>query len=168
MIHIYTGDGKGKTTAAFGLAMRKYGRGGKVLISQFLKPELSGEALVAEGLGIEIIYRTEPRGFIWEMDEENRHLLYKSTQDIFLECKRRVKDFDMLVMDEIICAVGCKMIDEEEVLCFLAQIKYSAEVVLTGRGAGRRLIGAADYVSEIKCIKHPFEHGAAARKGIEF
>jgi cob(I)alamin adenosyltransferase len=168
MIHVYTGDGKGKTTAAFGLAIRSFGQGGRVLIIQFLKSELSGEGMSAQKLGIEVICRAKPQGFIWEMDEESLRLLCEDTRATFEECVKRAGDFDMLVLDEIICAVDRGIIDENVVLDFISRVPPGLEVVLTGRGAGPRLMEAADYVSQISCVKHPFNCGTPARKGIEY
>lgn len=168
LVHVYTGDGKGKTTAAFGLAMRCRGRGGRVLIAQFLKSVKTGEAISAEKLGIEVICNAKPRGFVWEMDENERRELSENTLETLRECERRARDVDLLVLDEVINAVFSKILDEGELLRFLEARPHGVEVVLTGRGAGEAVIGAADYVSRIENVKHPFEKGVAARCGIEF
>lgn len=157
LIHIYTGDGKGKTTAAVGLAVRALGHGMKVLYMYFnKKPGLYGynEIQNLRQLGARVI----------DFDDfvsENHDLagLVRIVTD---------ENPDLLILDEILISVQYGMIDEHCMLEFLAQKPSHLEVVLTGRGANDELIAVADYVSNIQKIKHPFDRKIYSREGIEY
>lgn len=162
-IHIYTGNGKGKTTCATGLAARCAGYDNKVLFYQFLKCEPSGEQL-ALGKTIEFHCLKEKFGFVCNMSEAEKAEICKKTKELFEDAC--TKQCDMLVLDEILGAITCGFVSEQDVIDFLKKTK--CEVVLTGRDASERLIEVADYVTEMKEIKHIFEKGVSARRGIEF
>ena len=163
LIHIYCGDGKGKTTAATGLAVRAAGSGMKVLFARFLKNENSAELCVLDQIpGIEVIHlpkSQEEKAETKQMYEE----LWKYALD-------RAKNgaCDMLVMDEFMAADRYGLIPHEEAIQFLKEKPEGLEVVLTGRDPSEDLIRTADYVSEIRKVKHPFDCGVYARRGIEY
>lgn len=170
LIHIYCGENKGKTTAAVGLAVRSFGSGFKVIFSQFLKTSPSGELVSFEKLGIKVYRITKPKGFTWEMNEEELSLLKEEHNKLFKEVTSLV-DGDgsktLLVCDELVGAYAGGHIDKEMVMEFLDNKPANLEVVLTGRNPGEELMEIADYITEMKKIKHPMDKGINARKGIE-
>jgi len=175
LVQIYTGDGKGKTTAAFGLAVRAAGRGGKVLIYQFLKPtslEL-GERIAIEksGLGITV----DCLNTSWDMFKslEDGDMFAKTGIAISHELERisrlaEDKVYDCIILDEIVFCVARGLAKIEDIRKLIAGRDGSVEIVMTGRGASDELIELADLVTEMKNIKHPFDKGIYARKGIEY
>lgn len=171
LIHIYTGDGKGKTTCAIGLAMRAWGRGFNILFVQFLKGSHSGELTTIEKLGerLEVRRSKEVKKFVWNMNEEELKSTKYDTKDLFDNAIKEVfkSDYDMLVLDELMGSISNKFISVEDVISFLANKPKKLEIVMTGRRAPKELIELADYVSEILPIKHPAEKGISARKGVE-
>ena len=167
MIHIYTGDGKGKTTAACGLALRAAGCGKTVLVVQFLKDGTSGEVCAFENFKNITVMSAETKGFLWEMTNDEKQETKSVHEKLFETALEQSKDFDVIVFDEILGAISAEMIDEDAVLEFL-ETKPETEIVLTGRSPSEKLIELADYVSEIKCVKHPMNNGVPARKGIEY
>ncbi|MFT9056488.1 MAG: cob(I)yrinic acid a,c-diamide adenosyltransferase [Ethanoligenens sp.] len=167
LIHIYTGNGKGKTTAAMGLACRAAGAGLRVLIAQFLKGRDTGELVSLKTLGIPVM-RTDVKKFIPYMDAAERANCKASQEHCFREACAQMGNFDLVILDEIIGATAAGMIELDELLNCVKSKPSQTELVLTGRNAPQALIDCADYVSEIQCIKHPYENGVQARKGIEF
>ncbi len=171
LIHIYCGEGKGKTTSAIGLAIRCAGAEGKVLLFQFLKRDTSSERKCLEQIeNIELINGYDKIKFSFKMTDEekkNAKIFYLKTIKNIAE-KVKKENFDLLILDEAINAINTFMIDEEEILNFLQNKPIGLEVVLTGRNPSKKLIEYADYVSEIKKIKHPFDKGISARKKIEY
>jgi len=175
LVQIYTGDGKGKTTAAFGLALRAAGRGNKVLIYQFLKPPALeiGErlALQRETLGI----RVEALDVAWDMSasaaDENT---VAETRTAISEVLARIAEmaqnrlYDVLILDEIVFCLSMGMAKLQDVENLINGRYPAVEIVLTGRGATPELMELADLVTEMKNIKHPFDAGQAARPGIEY
>ena len=175
VVEVYTGDGKGKTTAAFGMALRAAGQGHRVLIYQFLKPptlEL-GERLALERSGLPI--RVESLEAQWHLFRSLR-----SEQDV-AAAGAAVKDalakltelaaqrvYDVLILDEIIFCLALGLGQFQDVKRLIEQRDASVELILTGRGATPELIGLADLVTEMKKIKHPFDKGVDARPGIEY
>ena len=170
---IHTGDGKGKSTAAFGLALRAYGAGLNVLILQFIKGgKISGELTALEILSkipsenkIEI--RQCGLGFI----DKNKIDEHKAAAESALEFARAeiLSDkWDLIILDEIIYCVKFKLIDAEKVLELIKIRPPKLHLVLTGRDAPQSLIDAADLVTEMKLVKHPFKRGIKAQRGIEF
>lgn len=169
MIHIYTGDGKGKTTAATGLAVRYCGSGKKVCIFQFLKDGTSSELCVLKGADICVIpCQTETKGFFWDMGDSEKEKLKEETCRNFCKVKECVDDFDMIVLDELAGAISNKLLNQKDVVNFLTEYAQQKEIVITGRTLPEEIIEMADYVSEIRCIKHPFDCGEKAKKGIEY
>ena len=170
LIHIYTGDGKGKTTAAIGLSIRFIGNGGKVLFTQFLKDNKSSELSILNNLdGIELLLCEETFGFYSRMNEQTKERAEKVYRDYLNEILEIIKnkDIQMLIMDEVIGAYNYNLIDKDTLLTFLKNKSEHLEVVMTGRNPEPELIELADYVSEIVKVKHPFDQGIYARMGIE-
>ena len=169
MIHLYCGDGKGKTTAAMGLALRMAGRGRRVVIAQFLKGEDTGERRCLERLPqvtllplprqVKFFFQLSPR----EQEEErarNRALLARA------DVLAREEDCGLVVLDEVCPAVALGLLPLEEVLSLLDHAR--GEVVLTGRDPGPELEARADYVTRLEKLRHPYDAGVAARPGVEF
>lgn len=169
LIHIYCGDGKGKTTAAVGLAVRAAGRGKRVLISRFLKTEDSGEVKMLRLLpGVTVLPCERTFGFLFRMSEEEKREAAAYFQGQFDKTAAMAADYDLLILDEIMASVSGNVVSEESVLQFLDHKPESLEVVLTGRNPSEELQARADYISEIRAVRHPFEKGIAAREGIEY
>lgn len=170
LVHIYTGDGKGKTTAALGLALRFAGSGGKVLYTQFLKNDTSSElSILSELEQITFLPSGKSFGFTFQMTEEVRQKAAAHYTAYFKKICQEIynKDYGLLVLDEILAADNQQFVPHEPLLSFLSQKPDSLEVVLTGRNPSDDLMEMADYISEIQKIKHPFDQGISARKGIE-
>lgn len=170
-IHIYCGDGKGKTSAAIGLAVRAAGREKKVLIARFLKTDDSGEVpVLAQIKGITVIPCERTFGFVFCMTEDEKAEAAAYFQDRFRNvCEMAVRErYDVVIFDELMASCNYGMVKEEEALRFLRERPEEMEVVMTGRDPSQALLEAADYVSEICLIKHPFTEGLPAREGIEY
>lgn len=169
LIHIYCGNGKGKTTAAVGLSVRAAGAGKRVVFTQFFKDGSSSEVSMLRRLGnIRTMHcRTVPGRFRY-MSEEKRAQAQTDYSRHLEEVLQAASDADLLVLDEAISACNNGVIQEERLLQFLADKPAGLEVVLTGRQPSAALLEAADYVTEMKKCKHPFDVGIPARFGIEF
>ena len=168
-IHIYFGDGKGKTTAAVGQAVRAAGHGFRVLFFQFLKDNSSNERKILEQISnITCLPGREQVKFVsrmnWDEKAELLHYNNKALDEIVKFCS----PFDLLVMDEALCAVGLKVLSEEKLISFLKHKPRGLEIVLTGHQASDRMKEIADYATEMHKIKHPYDLGKLAREGIEF
>ncbi len=169
LIHIYCGDGKGKTTAALGLAVRAAGRGKRVLISRFLKTEDSGEVEVLRSIpGITVVPCRKTFGFLFRMTPEQKREAAVYFQQQLEQAAEAAGDYDLLILDEIMASVNGGVVREESLLQFLKNKPEHLEVVLTGRGPSEQLMETADYISEIRAVRHPYEKGIAAREGIEY
>lgn len=164
MIHVYVGDGKGKTTASIGLSVRAAGHGFKVLFMQFLKDDSSGEIDVLRSIpGIEVVHCPVDHGFIFQMTEDQKRETAEE-YDKMLD-KAITSDAFLIVLDEVIHALNAGIIDREK----LEQVMdKESELVLTGRDAPEWITDRADYVSDIQKNKHPYDRGIQARVGIEF
>ena len=170
LTHIYCGDGKGKTTAAVGLAVRCAGRGNKVLLVQFLKSRDSGELYsLAKLPDIEVMRGKESKKFTFQMNDEEKHALLLEHNKMFdmVLAKVRSGNYALLVLDEVIGAINAKVFDENRLIEFLLNKPENLEVVMSGRNPSARLIELADYVSEVRKVKHPMDRGIMAREGIE-
>lgn len=168
MIHLYTGNGKGKTTAAFGLALRNAGWGGKVLIIQFLKSSRSGELnAVARIPEIEVRQFGTGRFLDKRSIEERDYKLARMGLEVAEETLSS-GNYTLVVLDEINVAVHLGLLKEDDVLRVLGSKHTSTEVVMTGRYAPRSFYDVADYVTEFIEVKHPYRMGIQARKGIEY
>lgn len=167
MIHIYCGDGKGKTTAAIGLAVRMAGNGKRVRVLQFLKGSESGEITYLQNSEIEMGRLEKDCGFYWNMSDEEKSEVQKRHNELLRRALSDLDRLDMLVLDELFAAINCRLVDMELVKSVVEGCK-STELVMTGRNPDAYFTEKADYISEIKKIKHPFDKGVAARKGIEY
>ncbi len=173
MVLVYTGDGKGKTTAALGLCMRATGWAKKVCIIQFLKsPEFPcGEKNFCKKQGIEL--HSVGIGYSWKKTEEEQKESMKKAWKLAQE-KLADSSYNLVVLDEMNNVLAGKRIDfsdiltEESLLSILEKRPFSMNVVLTGRDAGEKIMDYADLVTEMKLRKHPLKQGVEARKGIEF
>jgi cob(I)alamin adenosyltransferase len=167
--HIYTGDGKGKTTASFGLALRAVGNGLKVLVIQFIKgPEMTGERSAARHLAPGLEVRPMGRdGLLHPGDllDEDRTLATMALEEAVREMAGL--GWDMLILDEIntACALGLLLV--EDLLQLMDQKPDGMELVMTGRGAPEEVIQKADLVTEMREIKHYYAKGVKAREGVE-
>jgi cob(I)alamin adenosyltransferase len=167
-VQVYTGNGKGKTTASLGLALRAVGRGLKVCVFQFIKGGgLYGEHLAAEKLApLLTIIQTGRPGWVNTKDiTEDR----QAAQEALVQAQELLTsgEYDLFICDEINGAVGFGLIDVEQVLELINQKPEKTELVLTGRNAHERVIEAADLVTEMREIKHYYKAGVPARIGIE-
>lgn len=175
LVQIYTGDGKGKTTAAFGLAVRAAGRGNRVLIYQFLKPpslEL-GERMGVERSGLSI--RLEALEAKWDLSDSlgNQQDVARAKtaiRDALAELTRvaAAQTYDVMILDEIVFCVSTGLARLEDVRTLIEQRNPHVELVLTGRGATSELIALANLVTEMRNVKHPYDRGTAARPGIDY
>ena len=168
MIHLYCGDGKGKTTAACGLAVRAAGSGMKVLFCQFFKDGSSSEIRELEKLGIETRHPSAVYGLFRYMTDEQKAETRKAHDDLLREAVSGADKYDMIVLDESVSSYRHDMLDRETLLGFLRSEGQNREIVLTGRNPAQELLSTADYVTEMKKRKHPFDDGITARKGIEY
>jgi len=169
-VHIYTGDGKGKTTAALGLALRAVGRGYKVVVIQFMKKQETGELMALEKLGPNLeIHQFGREEFVTteEASEDDKKLADKGlkfAQQVMAEQKP-----DILILDEINMATHFKLLSIETVNKFIDQWRgKGTEIILTGQKAHRDLRERADLVTEMKKVKHYFDENIEAREGIEY
>jgi len=175
LIQIYTGDGKGKTTAALGLALRAAGQGNNVLIYQFLKPESlnTGEynALHQIDLPIEIMSLDVEWDMATSFDKPDD---VKSAKIAIVQALQKITEFgknrtfDVIILDEINFCFSKGLAGIDDIKSLIKAKDEHVELILTGRGADERLTGIADLVTEMKSIKHPFAKGTGARKGIEY
>jgi cob(I)alamin adenosyltransferase len=174
LVHIYTGDGKGKTTAAVGLATRFLGQGGCVVLVQFLKGSDSGEIAFFENKeNIKILRLNKDYGFTNTMSDEVKAEVKKEHRKMLNEALAAVtSDFAgrdcMLILDECAGAISTKLLEEKSIVKLVDLARDHFEFVLTGRDFSESVLEHADYISEIKCVKHPMDQGVVARKGIEF
>ncbi len=171
LLIVHTGNGKGKTTCALGLMMRAAGQGLRCCIIQFMKSrnDRYGEHVSAEKLGIEV--HTMGDGFTWDTkNPEQDRQTARTTWNLCVE-KLRNGDYDLLVFDELVYVLSYQMLSVDEVLSEIGSARErqpSLHVVVTGRDAPQELIAAADLVTEMTEIKHPFQAGIRAQRGIEF
>lgn len=170
LVHIYTGDGKGKTTAAIGQLVRAAGAGWRGLYCQFLKGRDTSELEPLRKLGVDILRTGEVLRFVWEMSDDEKKECVKSHQLCYNKMKTAVLagEYDLVVLDEVMAAMELGFLEEEEIESLLRERPAGTEMILTGRNAPEGLIALADYVSEIRAVRHPYERGIAARRGIEY
>lgn len=168
LMHIYCGDGKGKTTCAMGLALRCAGTGGKVRIAQFLKGGATGEVEALRHLpNVEVLRAKQGTKFTFQMNEEEREQSRHDHKILLDRAFSHAQDLRMLVLDEIMAACSTGMIEEAHLLELIANRPKQLELVLTGRNPSPQLLALADYVTEMKKVRHPYDRGIAARIGIE-
>jgi len=169
LIIVHTGNGKGKTTAALGLAFRAVGQNMKVLIVQFIKGKWKyGEMVAAKKLGNNPEIYAMGEGFTWDTQNRERDMQKAREAFDFGIRKIREENYDMLIFDEINYVTSYGYLSVDLVIEFLKNKPKKLHVVLTGRDADPKLIEIADLVTEMKEIKHPYKKGIKAQKGIEF
>ncbi len=175
LVQVYTGDGKGKTTAAFGLALRAAGQNNKVLIYQFLKPPSLdiGERFAMEVAELKV--RVESLDTPWDMalsfDDEGamanmEWAIAKALEKIAQRAEK--KDCDVLILDEIVFCLAKGLAKLEDIKSIIDRRAPGVEIVMTGRGATKELLALADLVTEMKNVKHPYDKGIASRRGIDY
>ena len=165
MLHLYWGNGKGKTTAAMGLALRALGHGRRVVIVQFLKDGTSGEIAPLRAAGA-AVYACPNAKFTWLMDEADKAAAREASARAL--GRALAEPFDLLVLDEACAALKSGILDEALLRRAVAFAKNGREVVLTGRDPAPWLQDAADYSTEMRAHKHPYADGVAAREGVEY
>lgn len=168
MFQVYTGDGKGKTTAAFGLALRAAGHGWRVLVIQFMKgdPEY-GEVIAAKYVpGLEVRQFGLPT-FVERGNPSAEDLRLAAEGLAAARAALSVRSHRLVILDEMNVAVDYGLVRLEDALALVEECPEGVELVFTGRGAKRQVLERADLVSDIKCVRHPFEKGVLSRAGIE-
>lgn len=165
MVHLYWGDGKGKTTAAMGLALRALGHGRKVVIVQFLKDGSSGEIAGLRSLGA-TVYACPNAKFTWLMQESERAQARENGTAALR--KAVATDYDLLILDEACAAWQNDLVDHSLLQQIVEGADTRSEVVLTGRTPAPWMQAGADYSTEMRACKHPYEKGVTAREGIEY
>ncbi|MDR2866883.1 MAG: cob(I)yrinic acid a,c-diamide adenosyltransferase [Methanomassiliicoccaceae archaeon] len=168
LVHVYTGNGKGKTTAALGLSFRALGNGLSVAMVQFMKPDQeSGEYIMSKGLDNFTLLPCGPSGWVdpKNVTEEDRRMAHEAL--CLAKEMLYSKKYDIFVMDEANVAMGWKLIDVKDVIKVLEGRPKNVEVVLTGRYAPDEITEYADLVTEMREIKHPYSKGIDGRKGVE-
>ena len=171
---VFTGDGKGKTTAALGVALRVLGHGGRVGVVQFFKYPVKSKALDREG-AFRALEKFHSRfrvwsfggGFTWRVAREENAKAVRKAWEKSCELLKDPK-YNLMILDEIHIALKYEFLKAAEVIKVLKKRPVSQHVILTGRGAPRMLIRASDLVTEMTCEKHPFKRGVLAQPGIEF
>ncbi len=174
LVEIYTGNGKGKTTAGFGLALRAAGHGNRVLIYQFLKPDnldLGERKSVVRIEEITVKMLDEP----WDMatspkDAEAVKRMRQKVRQVLAKITAYAQDrvYDVIILDEIVFCVKNDLASVDEIGKLIERKDKHVELVMTGRGASKKLIALADLVTEMKLVKHPYDKGVSAREGIEY
>jgi len=171
LIHLYIGDGKGKTTAAVGLAARAAGSGMKVVFGQVLKGRATGEVDSLRALGVKVIRSDKKMGFVWQMNDEQKEECKAEQLRLLEEIHSTVAsdpDTGLLVIDEVLDVISLGLVGEQQIRDIIETKPVELEVVFTGRAAPEWLIEKADYVTEMKKIKHPYDKGVKARRAIEY
>ena len=167
MVHIYTGDGKGKTTAAFGLALRAAGAGLKVCIFQFIKgPDQCESAILSKAKNIK--FEQCGRGLFIKGKAAGKDIDYAKKGLCDIQKRIKTGKYDMIILDEVNVALHKGLISTAEIIAMINDKPDSVELVLTGRYCPKSLYKYADLVTEMRNIKHPFDKGIKARLGIEY
>ncbi|EGT3616417.1 cob(I)yrinic acid a,c-diamide adenosyltransferase [Clostridium perfringens] len=170
-VQVYTGNGKGKTTAAMGLAFRAAGDGMEVKVIQFLKSWKTGELEAAKKFeNLEILRFEKVKGFTWELNEEQLAQLKLEVRVGFDFVKDLIKnrECDILILDEIMATISAGFIEEDEIIELIDKKPKDMELILTGRNVPEKIMDKADLITEMKEIKHYYKKGVPAREGIEF
>ncbi|MGC2062690.1 MAG: cob(I)yrinic acid a,c-diamide adenosyltransferase [Thermodesulfovibrionales bacterium] len=170
MVHIYTGDGKGKTTAAVGISVRARGSGLSVLFAQFFKEMTGhGEIVTMQSMGINTLVFDSVKSPLFNPDIDRKVLAAEVTRALS-EISEHIKEkhYDLVVLDEFICLITEGVLSETDAIGFLRARPENIELVLTGNGATDSFLAHADYVTFMKNIKHPYARNMVARQGIEY
>ncbi len=168
LVLLYTGDGKGKTTSALGVTMRAWGRGWKVCWLQFIKSKTAnyGETRAARRMGIEMIPLGD--GFTWLSKDINKDIAL--ARECWALAREKIESaaYDLVVLDEITYPVTYGWLEAGEVIAVLRDRPADTHIIMTGRNAAPELVEFADLVSEMTEVKHPFQQGIKAQRGIDF
>ncbi|MDA8104363.1 MAG: cob(I)yrinic acid a,c-diamide adenosyltransferase [Nitrospiraceae bacterium] len=170
LIHVYTGDGKGKTTAAIGISVRAKSRGLRTMFVQFFKEnDRGGEIALLHKIGIKTVVFDQVKSPFFNPDIDKESIRQEAIKALsILKEKLGRQDFDLIVLDEFICLISEAVLSEDEAVEFLGNKPSQLELILTGYGATEKIIALADYVTFMKNIKHPYDKKLHARRGIEF
>lgn len=170
LVHLYVGNGKGKTTAAIGLSVRFLGKGGQVAVYQFLKGRETGELKPLQTLGAQLHRAKCGPKFFSQMNEEEQRELRESHQDCLNQAAKFAASGEagLIILDEVVDAVNLGVVELSDLLVLLRGRAPGVEVVLTGRNPPKEVVDAADYHTDFVCSKHPYQTGVAARPGVEF
>lgn len=166
LVHLYWGEGKGKTTAAMGLALRALGSGLNVTLVQFLKSGQSAELEPLRRLGAKVYSGKAGTKFVSQMTQAEKADTRKLQNELLQ--KALARPCDLLILDEACAAWQLDMVEKELLQRTILQRPAGRETVLTGREPALWMREAADYCTEMRCVKHPYQQGIAARKGVEF
>lgn len=168
LVLLYTGNGKGKTTSALGVTMRAWGRGWKVCWLQFIKSKTAnyGETRAAKRMGIEMIPLGD--GFTWLSKDINKDIAL--ARECWALAREKIESaaYDLVVLDEITYPVTYGWLEADEVISVLRDRPADTHIIMTGRNAAPELVEFADLVSEMTEVKHPFQQGIKAQRGIDF
>lgn len=168
-LHIICGSGKGKTSAAMGMALRAAGAGLRVHIAQFLKDGESSEISALKRLGVATAAVCGHYGFTWQLTESERQQLAREHDALLRGALEFMQGGGLLVLDELAAAYNEGLLDRQLAQRVIdARRECACEVVVTGRDPAQAFLDGADYISEIACVRHPYERGQQARRGIEF
>ena len=166
---LLTGNGKGKTSSAFGMVMRALGYGHKVAVVQFIKGEqLSGEELYLRDQCPQVKFYQMGTGFTWDTQDRSADIAAAEKTWAVAEQALADEQYDLVVLDELTYMLSFKYLDKKHVLSAIQNRPYEQSLVVTGRGGGSELAELADTVSEVKEIKHAYNEGVMARKGVDF
>ncbi|MEM1988937.1 MAG: cob(I)yrinic acid a,c-diamide adenosyltransferase [Candidatus Woesearchaeota archaeon] len=168
MILIYTGNGKGKTSAAIGTAIRSLGYNRKILFVQFFKAQFSGEINVLKDLNVDLL-RDGTLEFVNKKNLEENKVKARRLLEI-VQNKHNEKEYDLIVLDEFTYLINFEILNSSDAISFLRKLisVKDCDIIITGRNAHDELIEIADLVTEMKEIKHPFKKGVPAKEGIDF
>jgi len=170
LVHYYYGDGKGKTTAALGLALRAAGADRRAAVVQFLKGSPYSEIKSLEKLGIEVCQTKAVKKFVFQMNDEEK---LSAANDCKAALDFAIKaaiggEYDLVVLDEVTDAIAVGLLDEAALIGLIENHSDKTEIVMTGHVPNEKVVERADYVTEMAKRKHPYDRGIMARKGIEF
>ncbi len=166
-VQVYTGNGKGKTTAAMGLAMRAAGQGLTVKIVQFMKGRNTGEMAPLQKLGIELLRASHCGKFFHMMTDDEKAALRSDAQAVLRQADAWLNHIDLLILDEALGALTCGVLKLDELL-YIIDNRGGTEIVVTGRNTPDEIVEKADLVTEMREVKHYMQSGVPARKGIEY
>ena len=166
-VQVYTGNGKGKTTAAVGLAVRAAGNGLSVKFAQFMKGRDTGEMTALKKLGVEFVRASDSSKFFFQMSDGEKQHMRDGVLSLLAALDGWLDKADLLILDEAMAAMTCGVLKLDEVLRIIDS-RGKTEIVLTGRDAPQAIRDRADLVTEMKDIKHYMDAGVSARRGIEY
>lgn len=171
MIHVYQGDGKGKTTASVGLAVRAAGNKKRVIFAQFLKGNPTGEIEVLKQLSnVAVIRNEKDMGFVSRMSKEEKEEVARLHNQTLEKIQKLLSEekVDLLVLDELTYPYAWNLIDKKKVEELILQKPETLELVITGRNPDRFFLEHADYITNMQCERHPYQKGIRAREGVEY